>query len=136
MDDRSFIRFYPVRGYSMRPLIREGDVVKVRMGPGACKRADVILYRSDGGMHCHRVVRRVEEPAPGYLIQCDPFPGHLSFVTIDDVIGKAVAFGRGTTFASLERGRYRLFGEALVFIGCYMRWLPELLRTVKRTFCR
>ncbi len=124
MDNCSSTRFYPVKGYSMRPLIREGDLVKVRMGPGEFRRADVILYRSNDGMYCHRVVRRIERPTPGYLIQCDPFPGQLSFVGADDVIGKAVAFGRGMEFASLERGRYRLCGEALVFIGRYLRPAP------------
>lgn len=120
----------------MSPLIREGDVIKVRTGPGEFKRADIVLYKSNGGMYCHRVVCRVEEPAPGYKIQCDPFPGQLAFVSADDVIGKAVALGRGTKFTSLERGRYRLFGETLVFIGLYMRWLPDLLRTVKRVVCK
>lgn len=129
----SGLQFYPVRGYSMRPLIREGDVVKVRMSRDEFKRADVILYRSNGGMYCHRVVRKVKEPAPGYLIHCDPFPGQLAFVEGADVIGKAIAVGRGTEFASLERGRYRLFGEVLIFIGLYMRWLPDLLRAIKRT---
>lgn len=134
MDECSHIQFYPVRGYSMRPLIREGDVVKVRIGPGRFRRADVILYHCGSSTLCHRVVCPTDHPSPGYLIQCDPFPGRLVFVSADDVVGRAVAFGRGSRFFSLDRGRYRLFGEAFVFIGLYMRWLPDAMRKVKRIF--
>lgn len=136
MDNRPPVQFYPVSGYSMRPLMRDGDIVKVQMGESRFNRADVMLYRTGGNICCHRVVRKVDKPRQGYLIQCDFFPGRLVFVRTDDVIGKAVAFGRGGNFASLQRGRYRLFGEALVFIGLYMRWLPDALRKIKRmAFC-
>ena len=136
MDNQSSIQFYPVRGDSMHPLIREGDVVKVRTGPGEFKRADVMLYRSCGRIYCHRVVRKTDHPSSGYLLQCDNHPGHLLFVSYDNVIGRAVVFGRGTKFASLDRGLYRFFGEFIVFIGLYMRWLPNVARSIKRLVFR
>lgn len=131
MDNNTALQFYPVRGYSMRPLMKDGDVVKVRLGPGSFGRADVVLYKSGSNICCHRIARKVDHPSHGYMVQCDFFPGHLTFVGMDDIVGKAVAFGRGVKFASLERGRYRIFGEALIFIGLYMSWIPDLLRKAK-----
>lgn len=43
-----------LRGTSMTPTLRDGDVVSVRRGPG--RWGDVVLVLHDGGFLCHRRV--------------------------------------------------------------------------------
>ncbi len=49
----------PVRGGSMRPLLREGDRVVVRFGaPHRLRFGEVVVFERDGGIVVHRVLAR------------------------------------------------------------------------------
>ena len=133
MDAESRSTFFYVRGFSMWPLIRNGEIIKVRyLEPKYLKRGDILLYKDGQTLLCHRLVRKVKLQAPQFFVQCDSAPGSSVAVGQEEVLGKVVAVKRKDRFLILDRGVLRLLGMLLVIFGCYLRWLPPFLRTIKK----
>src|SRR2546430_7658507 len=58
------VRFRAI-GASMQPTIEDGELITVApMAPESVKRGDILLYRSEQGVHAHRVVGRVKGTVP------------------------------------------------------------------------
>src|SRR5262249_48777869 len=47
----------PVVGQSMRPLLHEGDLLRVRYGSAGARRGDIVVFRRQDTWIAHRVLR-------------------------------------------------------------------------------
>ncbi len=99
-------------GNSMRPFIRDGDLLLVRPGletrPG-----DVVLCRAGNGqLLAHRVVRVHQQSHPcSMVLQGDACPWPDGLVPLDNVLGRVVAVERGPWRARLDAGLLRWLGR-------------------------
>jgi hypothetical protein len=105
-------------GNSMRPFIRDGDVLLVRPGletrPG-----DVVLCRArDGRILAHRVARVHRQSRPHtILLHGDACPWPDGLVPLENVLGRVVAVERGTRRVRLDAGLPRWLGR--LWIGAW-----------------
>ena len=98
---------FPVRGVSMRPLIREGrDAVLVSARQGRLGRFDVGLFKRDSGKYVlHRVLSVTED---GYLF-CGDSQAFLEVVREGQVLGRMTDLVRGGKRVDLTGAPYRAY---------------------------
>jgi len=95
---------FRVKGFSMSPFIRDGDVVTVApLGSGGPALGDVVVFVSvrGGGPIIHRIVGKVDG---AYLLKGDNLPESdgmvppaniLGYIKAVERIGKRISFGLG-----------------------------------------
>lgn len=87
--------YIPITGRSMLPLIRNGDQVLVAHGSGDISRGDVVVFRQEGGLVAHRVLRVLGDTEPAFLTKGDNTSRADSPVEAKAVIGRVLAIKRG-----------------------------------------
>jgi signal peptidase len=109
-------------GSSMRPFIRDGDVLLVRAGleirPG-----DVVLCRvGEGRLLAHRAARIYRQSCQrSILLQGDARLWADGLLPLDSVLGRVVAVERGTRCIRLDAGLFRWLGRLWIWVWP-LRW--------------
>lgn len=100
----------PVRGTSMVPFIRGGDVANIRPIHGAgLARGEVALYQSAGLFILHRVVRRdIKGSEVAYRIRGDSQLGRGEAVRAEQILGRVVSIERRGRTVLMDTARLRL----------------------------
>jgi signal peptidase I len=96
-----------VRGQSMAPLIRDGDVIRViPVSVDQVAVGDVILFRTGTGLLAHRVIERDQDPTGVRLITRGD--GHwfadAPLDNAENLIGRVERVQRGRQIVRLDRG--------------------------------
>lgn len=121
---------FRAHGNSMRPFIRDGDVLTVHpVAVDSLKRADVILFRRETeGLTLHRIIRRIaREGSIAFVTRGDAALAFAEEIPAERVLGKLVAVQRGDRHLRPDRGWLRC--AALVWILFRrLRWLARRLR--------
>ncbi len=95
-----------VRGSSMRPFVRDGDILTV--APAGCSPSvgDIVLYRAAGGNALlHRVIARREQDGTIRLTMWgDSAAGPVDDIAADGILGVAVALERAGRSIPLDHG--------------------------------
>lgn len=86
-----------VEGTSMRPLMRPGDTVSLRLTDGSVlKTGDLIAFWQDGNLNVHRLIRRRNIDKSVWLCQKGDNLSGWSWISTDEVLGKVESIrGRG-----------------------------------------
>jgi signal peptidase I len=119
------VRFH-AHGTSMRPLLRDGDVLRVEPTAGRrIKIGDVLLCQlSDEKLLVHRVIqRRQTDDGVQYLLKGDHVTEPDGWVSSNQVLGRLVAAERGDFCVSMRSIVVKLLGYST--IGQYQmekRW--------------
>ncbi|MCO5191195.1 MAG: signal peptidase I [Anaerolineae bacterium] len=105
----------PVRGNSMKPLLHEGDVVRIEHGLRDIRRGDILVFRQHGGLVVHRCLRRAGDRAAPLFITKGDNVRHLDApVAASDVLGRVLSMQRGEDMErALDTQAWRLFGRFL-----------------------
>ncbi len=109
-------------GDSMRPFIRDGDVLLVRPGL-EIRLGDVVLCRAgEGRLLAHRVTRVDRQSHPcSIVLQGDACPWPDGKLPLDNVLGRVVAVERGARRIRLDAGLPRWLGR-LWILAWPLRW--------------
>lgn len=101
----------PIIGTSMLPMMKGGDQVLVVHGSAGVRRGDVIVFRCNGNLIAHRVLRIYESDGKLTFItkgdnvsQCDP-P-----VSANAIIGRVLAIKRGSRHITVDTPVWRTLG--------------------------
>jgi uncharacterized repeat protein (TIGR01451 family) len=118
---------FRARGGSMRPAIRDGDVVHVQpVRAVTIHRGDVVLVRKDDGrLLVHRVVAIRREPRGSrtYVIKGDALACLDGSVPQERVLGRVTSVERGGTRIELGRALPRIVGLLWSRLVRFSRWL-------------
>jgi phage repressor protein C with HTH and peptisase S24 domain len=116
-----------VRGYSMFPWLRPGDLVRVEpVDPANLHPGDVILFRAGNMAIAHRLLRWKD----GLLIiKGDAAPCQDAPLSPAEVIGRVVEVRRGDQAWRLDQGWYRVLAPVLALIS---PWTPSLYAGMRR----
>jgi hypothetical protein len=128
------------RGWSMAPLIRDGDVITVSpLGDGRPRLGDVVAYvrPAEGTPVVHRVVA---SRGTAWLIQGDSVPGCADgIIPSESLLGRVTRVERGGRDAWLGLGpervviawlsRARLLIPMRAWLSAWLRPLLKLVRT-------
>jgi signal peptidase I len=113
--------FFETSGFSMWPFLKTKEKVVVKkVSPDNLKIGDIILYRLDNQMVCHRLVRKVA-CGSGYLLYAR---GDASTNLAEPITEKALA---GKVIGILRNGR------VINFTGIWCRFVNRLI--VELAFC-
>lgn len=128
------INLIPVRGNSMRPLLHDGDVVRIEHGVRDIRRGDILVFRQDDGLVVHRFLRRAgDHSAPLFITKGDNVR-HLDVpVAATAVVGRVLSMRRGEAAErTLDTRGWRLFGRFLALFMLAWAVPYSHLRTWKR----
>ncbi|MBM4056415.1 MAG: signal peptidase I [Planctomycetes bacterium] len=115
----------PISGYSMYPLIREGDNVLVKCGYSQIRCGDIIAFRHDNKLIVHRVLRvSGNEKGFSVITKGDNVPHLDPEVNHREIIGKVSAIKRGEKLLHLDS-----------YIGKATGWLIIMSTSVVRALC-
>jgi len=114
--------YIPITGRSMFPLIRNGDQVLVAHGCAGIRRGDVIVFRHDGKLIAHRVVRiSKNEAGHTFLTKGDNVLQFDPPLRANEIVGRVLAIKRGEQQMSLDTTIWRITG-LLIAIGT-LTWM-------------
>ena len=104
----------PVTGHSMRPLLQDGDAVQIAHGVADIGRGDIIVFRQNGGLVVHRVVRIDDSVTPTVFVTKGDNVRHLDApVSADNVLGRVLTVVRKDGEVAVDTRGWRVFGPIL-----------------------
>jgi signal peptidase I len=122
-EEVSHFRSY---GNSMKPFIREGDLVEVlSYAPGSLIRiGDIILARAARGLVMHRVIKKLTKNGRLCLVT----QGDAAFypdpsIYPEDILGKVIGVKRNGKRIRFDRGLYYGIGFGLGHLAFLTRWI-------------
>lgn len=127
------INTIPVRGNSMKPLLHDGDQVRIQHGVRGIAVGDIIVFRQRDTLVVHRVVRiRLQHATPHFVTKGDNVRHFDPPVLTADVLGKVLAVERGGQSLPVTSRGWRLFGRIVAFTGRLWATPYSRLRNWKR----
>ena len=103
--------YIPITGRSMFPLIRNGDQVLVAHGCAGIRRGEVIVFRHDGKLIAHRVLRiSKNEAGHMFLTKGDNVLQFDPPLRANEIVGRVLAIKRGEQQISLDTTIWRITG--------------------------
>jgi signal peptidase len=130
---------FRAHGGSMRPFIRDGDIIEVKpIEASTIRLGDVIFYRSSQGRpFAHRVIKIVVQHGQVALVtKGDSVSSPDQSVHPKQVLGQVVAINRGERTIKLDRGIYRLINALWARLSPLSPWFYSVLRKAKRRLCK
>jgi signal peptidase I len=112
------IIFVDTAGYSMWPFIRPGEKIVVkRVAMDELNQGDVILYREDGELRLHRLIRKTGDKGRyAFYSRGDNSNSSPEFISEEMYIGKAVAVVRKGKMINFPcRSRYLQSRGIIIF---------------------
>ena len=109
-------------GFCMRPVLKSGDIALIKKETNPTT-GDAVLFRINGSVFIHRVLRRVKEPArEGFIIADDRGLTPPVFAPADSVIGVCCIFPSGKTglvYSLISRFIFKIARriKSIIFIG-------------------
>lgn len=122
---------YPVRGWSMTPLLREKrDLVVIKpLGEHVCKKNDVILYRVNDRYVLHRILK---VRAGDYVLCGDRCLQKEFGITREQILGVMTSFIKNSKEISTNSLRCRIYN----FFWCDLFFLRVVVLKVGSFFKR
>ena len=101
-----------VRGSSMLPWVRPGDVAIIRRGSADVARCgDMVLFQRDSRLFVHRLIeKRGEYPGERFLVKGDAHPQPDGRMGSEEILGRVVRIYRGGRRIDLDSPRQLALG--------------------------
>jgi signal peptidase I len=113
-----------VRGSSMRPWLRGGEMVEVRQAsPAEVRLGEVVAFARGGGLFVHRVIGKSRRDGEILLItKGDAFPDADSPVCETELLGRVTGVARHGGMVSTETLPQQAVGRLLACVSATARW--------------
>lgn len=128
------IRFQ-VRGWSMRPFIRDGDVIFVSpIENSSFKTGDVVLYSTEGNkVIVHRIIKKDKKDGRmTLLVKGDATSGFADKVDVKNVLGKVTAVERDGRKKRIDTKLSHLIGIFIAGVSPFSQWIYPVGSIVKQ----
>lgn len=124
--------FIETKGVSMRPFLKGEEKLIVRRMPiSDLKLGDLVLYKSDNQLVCHRLVKKVRNN-DGYLIYSrgDVSFGPAELVKEEMFLGKVIGIIKNNKITNLEGVRQRVFNRISLIVPPLFNFIIKSLYQV------
>lgn len=134
MESLTEITCFRLKGISMYPLLRQGDIGIVRsIPPYRIKRGELIVYKRDGRIICHRVIKKEIKADQLYFLTKADFSLYPDEpVSEKEVIGRLEALHRDDSLVDLNEAKYKLLGTLFMIGGGLWLSFYEILRELAK----
>ena len=124
----------PVRGGSMLPTLREGQVLSVDFSPVSPRRGDLLFFRQEGDLVVHRVVARsrFRDGGPCFRTRGDGRPNLDPRVSPSKGVGRVVAVQDARGWLDLLTRSARTYATAVAWHDRYWAGAGVLAAGVDR----
>lgn len=116
----SEVSFFQTSGFSMWPFLRSGQKIIVKRAEIAdLKLGDLILYRADSELVCHRFINRIKRK-DGYFLYTQADASCLSSpeaIKEEMFFGKVISIMSDNNIINLERRRQRYINILIIFLA-------------------
>jgi signal peptidase len=103
-----------ISGRSMLPAIHDGDHALVSHGCAGVRPGDVIVFRHDGTLIAHRVLRIEHgDDGPTFVTKGDNATHLDPPLSADEIVGRVLAIERGRRHTSLDTTTWRILGRLI-----------------------
>jgi len=133
--DRGHRLRFAVKGGSMRPFLREGDLLEVeRTTLEALRIGDLLVFRKAGeALTVHRYLgRRGDADQTVLIAKGDATRGYDEPINFSQVLGKVVCVYRRDRCISFAGLRHRLVNYCLAQLSPYRYYIIRFLRLFRR----
>ena len=123
-----------VQGDSMRPMLRPGDVLEVAFKGDPPRTGDLLLFRQADYLVVHRLLGRARRQGGevGFRTRGDASMALDPRVAEGSVLGRVVAFERGSERRELKGRRARGYARAMAWHGFCWAALAAVARRIDR----
>lgn len=129
------IRFQ-AKGFSMRPFIRDGDLITVSpLWNSPVKAGDVVLYKTaDDRAIVHRVIRKTGiKGRMIFFIKGDAVFGQSEEVDLKNILGRVTVVERKGLKRKLDTKFYCITGLFFAGLSPFSRWIYPIVSKVKQS---
>lgn len=126
---------FRARGGSMRPLIRDGEIIEVKPAKvSEIRVGDIIFYRASwGSMVAHRVIKKRKEKGKMVLVtKGDSAPGFDGQVYLEQIFGKVVTVEKKGRNVKLDKSFWKLLNFFWAIVSPYSLWIYPSLSKFKQ----
>jgi len=122
-ENNNNLSFFEATGFSMWPFIKQGERLIIKKIPiGDLKIGDIILYRKDNQLVCHRLIRRIGDEK-GYLLYTrGDNSSQFDSLSEEMFSGKVIATIRNGKVLNLMHPRQQLFNRIIIIISPLISW--------------
>lgn len=107
-----------VHGNSMRPILRDGDRVRISPGSEGYKRGDIVAYQHNGKLITHRLISKGRSGGEiHYLLKGDNVPRCDPAIHPKMVLGRVTALKRSDKWVCLESPLWRSIGWIVAVVA-------------------
>jgi signal peptidase I len=127
---------FQAKGWSMRPLIRDGDFIVVSpVENSSIKIGDVVFYSTTGNkVIVHRLIRKYKQKGRmTVLIKGDASFSSPEKIDIQNIWGKVIAIERNGRKKRLDTKLHQIIGFLLSGITPFSHWIYPLGSIVKHS---
>ena len=114
------VSFFQTSGFSMWPFLKSGQKIIVKRAEIAnLKLGDLILYRADKNIVCHRFINRIKRK-DGYFFYAQADASCLSSpeaIKEGAFLGKVIGIMSDSRIISLEQRRQRYINISIIFLA-------------------
>jgi signal peptidase I len=134
LSSESGISFFRASGQSMWPFVRDGQRLIVRAVPFPELRVgDIIVYKADAGIVCHRVVAKRGSGQQSYcFVRGDCTQGAPERVEASMIIGRVCGIVHGTKSVQWHGFTSDIANRAILFIVPVIAFISAFLNRFKK----
>lgn len=130
MNKTEDLLFFETSGFSMWPFIRQGEKLVIKKAPvDDLRSGDIILYRANNQLACHRLVKKIRTK-DGYLLYArgDNSNSPSELVTESMFLGKVIGIIKNGKVLSLTNCGQQLVSRLIVVTAPLLKAVIRIIR--------
>jgi len=118
------LSFFETTGFSMWPFLKAGEKLLIRKTPTEnLKVGDVIIYRADDQLVCHRLIKKIKQRERYLLyIRGDSSVSWPEPITEEMFLGKAISIIKNGKIVALNQMKGQLINRLIVLVAPSVSW--------------
>ncbi len=118
------LSFFETTGFSMWPFLKAGEkLLTKRTQAGNLNVGDIIVYRTDNQLVCHRLIKKIKQRERYLLyVRGDSSVSSPEPITEEMFLGKAMGIIKNGKIVSLNQTKGQLINRLIVLVAPSVSW--------------
>ncbi len=118
------LSFFETTGFSMWPFLKAGEKLLIKKTPTEnLKVGDIIIYRADNQLVCHRLIKKTKERERYLLyVRGDSSVSGPEPITEEMFLGKAISIIKNGKIITLHQMKGQFINRLIVLVAPLVSW--------------